>query len=294
MARPSWRGTLSFGLVNIGVELHTMETSERLELDMLDKRDMGRIGYQKINKSTGETVQQKDIVKGYAVSKNKYVILSDADFKAANPKATRTVDVIGFVDDKEIDRIYYARPYLVAPAQGSAKAYRLLHDVLERTKQIALARIVLHTKEHTAAIFPLDDALVLQLLRYDRDLKTPKDLEVELPEKSTAKPAEVEMAEKLVETMATKWDPSEFKDTYRDDLMKLIKSRAKKGTEESEEPPKPEKDETPVLDLMAALKRSLDKEKNGDKASSSRTPRSLRAGTRTKRLHRPASKRRVS
>jgi DNA end-binding protein Ku len=294
MARPSWRGTLSFGLVNIGVELHTMETSERLELDMLDKRDMGRIGYQKINKSTGETVQQKDIVKGYAVSKNKYVILSDADFKAANPKATRTVDVIGFVDDKEIDRIYYARPYLVAPAQGSAKAYRLLHDVLERTKQVALARIVLHTKEHTAAIFPLDDALVLQLLRYDRDLKTPKDLEVELPEKSTAKPAEVEMAEKLVETMATKWDPSEFKDSYRDDLMKLIKARAKKGTEESEEPPKPEKDETPVLDLMAALKRSLDKEKNGDKPSSSRTPRSLRAGTRTKRLHRPASKRRVS
>jgi DNA end-binding protein Ku len=277
MARPTWKGTLSFGLVNIGVELHPMEASERLDLDMLDKRDMGRIGYQKINKSTGETVDAKDIVKGYAVSKNKYVVLTDADIKAANPKASRTVDVIGFVDEGTIGRIYYSRPYLVAPGAESAKAYRLLYDVLEDTGQLALARIVLHTKEHTAVLHPHDNALVLQLLRYDQDLRTAKDFDVELPAKGTAKPAEVQMAEKLVETMATTWDPSDYKDSYRADLMKLIKARAKKGTKESEEPPKAEKDETPVLDLMAALKRSLDKEK-GDSA-------------RTKRLRRPATKR---
>lgn len=277
MARPSWKGTLSFGLVNIGVELHTMEKSERLDLDMLDKRDMGRIGYQKINKTTGETVESKDIVKGYAVSKNKYVLLTDADIKAANPKASRTVDVIGFVDAGTISRIYYSRPYLVAPNEASAKAYRLLYDVLEDTAQLALARIVLHTKEHTAILYAHDDALILQLLRFDQDLRSAKDFEVELPKKGAAKPAEVQMAEKLVETMATTWDPAQYKDSYRDDLMKLIKARAKKGAKESEEPPKTEKDETPVLDLMAALKRSLDKEKGGT--------------ARTKRLQRPAAKR---
>lgn len=289
MARPTWKGTLSFGLVNIAVELHAMETADRLDLDMLDKRDMGRIGYQKINKTTGEVVAQKDIVKGYAVAKNKYVILTDADIKAANPKASRTVDVIGFVEDGSIDRIYYSRPYLVAPGQESAKAYRLLHDVLEDTGQLALARIVLHTKEHTAALYPHDGALVLQLLRFDQDLRTAKDLEVDLPQKGTAKPAEVEMAEKLVETMATSWDPSEYKDSYRADLMKLIKARSKKGAKESEEPPKPDRDETPVLDLMAALKRSLNAEKGG-----SRTTSASRTGSRTKRLHRPATKRKAS
>lgn len=277
MARPSWKGTLSFGLVNIGVELYTMETSAPLDLDMLDKRDMGRIGYQKINKTTGETVDSKDIVKGYAVSKNKYVLLTEADIKAANPKASRVVDVIGFVEQGSIGRIYYSRPYLIAPGDGSAKAYRLLHDVLEDTGQLALARIVLHTKEHTAVLYPHEDALILQLLRFDQDLRTAKDFDVELPKKGAAKPAEVQMAEKLVETMATTWDPSDYKDAYRDDLMKLIKARAKKGAKESEEPPKTEKDETPVLDLMAALKRSLDKEKG--------------SSSRTKRLNRPAAKR---
>lgn len=287
MARPTWKGTLSFGLVNIGVELHTMETSERLDLDLLDKRDMGRIGYQKINKTTGETVEAKDIVKGYAVSKNKYVVLTAEDIKTANPKASRTVDVIGFVDAGTVDRIYYSRPYLVAPDQGSAKAYRLLYDVLEDTGQLALARIVMHTKEHTAVLHPHDGALVLQLLRFDQDLRTAKDLDVELPAKGTAKPAEVQMAEKLVETMATTWDPSDYKDSYRDDLMKLIKARAKKGAKESEEPPKAEKDETPVLDLMAALKRSLEKEKSGGSGGSTNG----RTATKTKRLTRPAAKR---
>jgi DNA end-binding protein Ku len=283
MARPTWKGTLSFGLVNIGVEMYTMETADRLDLDMLDKRDNARIGYQKINKSTGEVVPQKEIVKGYPVSKNKYVILSDADLKAANPKATRMIDVIGFVDSDEIGRIYYSRPYLLGPAQGSGKAYRLLYDVLERTGQVALARIVIHTREHTAALYPHDDAIVLQTLRYDRDLRSAKDVDIELPAKGAVKPAEQEMAEKLVETMHTTWDPSAFQDSYRDDLMKLIKARAKKGTKESEEPPKPEKDEAPVLDLMAALKRSLTVEKGG----------AGRTG-KTKRLARTATKRKAS
>jgi len=294
MARPTWKGTLSFGLVNIGVELHTMEQSDHLDLDMLDKRDMGRIGYQKYNKTTGQLVTTKDIVKGYPVAKNKYVILTDEDLKAANPKATRTIDVIGFVESGDIGRIYYSRPYIVAPGQGSAKAYRLLSDVLEKTGQVALVRIVLHTREHTGALYPHDDTLVLQLLRYDRDLRTTKDLDIELPTADSVRPAEYQMAEKLVETMQMQWDPTEFEDTYRDDLLKLINARAKKGAKETSEPPRMEKDETPVLDLMAALKRSLQEEKPAKSRGKSRAPSdesTTRGGTKTKRLNRSASKR---
>ncbi|HET8769516.1 MAG TPA: Ku protein [Gemmatimonadaceae bacterium] len=284
MARPTWKGTLGFGLVNIGVELYTMESSTRLDLDMLDKRDMGRIGYQKINKSTGEIVPQKEIVKGYAIAKNRYVILSDEDFKAANPKATRTIEVLGFVDDGSIDRIYYDRPYLVAPVESSAKAYKLLYDVLERTGQIGLAHVVLHTREHTAAIYPHHGALVMQLLRYDDELRKAEDLDIDLPKDVTVKSAEYEMAEKLVETMAAEWKPDEHKDSYHEDLMKLINARAKKGGKETQEPPRTEKDETPVLDLMAALKRSLKEEGDGEREGAGRDVK------RTKRLNRDGAR----
>lgn len=286
MARPTWRGTLSFGLVNIGVELHTMEKSERFDLDMLDKRDMARIGYLKINKTTGETVSPKDIVKGYPVAKNKYVLLTDEDLKSANPKATRTIDVTGFVETDSIGRLYYSKPYLVGPSQGSGKAYRLLYDVLEKTGQTALSRLVLHTKEHTAAIYPHGDALVLQLLRFDQDLKSAKDVDIELPEAGSVRPAEYEMAEKLVETMATSWDPREYKDSYREDLMKMINARAKKGGKEAQEPPKAEKDETPVLDLMAALKRSLSAESGGGRAEKGAGRGVPKSAAKTKRLRR--------
>lgn len=294
MARPTWKGTLSFGLVNIGVELHTMETSDSLDLDMLDKRDMGRIGYQKYNKTTGQLVTTKDIVKGYPVAKNRYVILSDDDLKAANPKATRTIDVIGFVGDGDVGRIYYSRPYIVAPGQGSNKAYRLLYDVLEKTGQVALVRIVMHTREHTGALYPHDDALVLQLLRYDRDLRSAKDLGIELPEASAVRPAEYQMAEKLVETMQMEWDPSEFKDNYRDDLLRMINARAKKGAKETPEPPRVEKDETPVLDLMAALKRSLQEEKAPKERGGATARASGGSGTRTKRLSRSGKRTRTA
>ncbi len=208
------------------------------------------------------------------------MILSDEDFKAANPKATRTIDVLGFVDDSAIDRIYYDRPYLVAPVESSAKAYKLLHDVMEKTGQIALAHVVLHTREHTAAVYPHHDALVMQLLRYDDELRKPEDLDIELPKTASVKSAEYEMAEKLVETMAAEWKPGEHKDSYHEDLMKLINARAKKGGEETQEPPRAEKDETPVLDLMAALKRSLKEEGDGERGGAGRDVK------RTKRLNR--------
>ena len=163
MARGIWKGSLGFGLVTIGVELYGAEDPERLDLDMLDRRDMSRIGYLKINKTTGKPVESGDIVKGYEVSSNHYVILTDDDLKSANPKSTQTLDVIGFVAAKDIPLIYYAKPYLIGPTKGSEKAYLLFHDTLISMERVALAQVVIRTRQYMAAVYPFQGALVAHL-----------------------------------------------------------------------------------------------------------------------------------
>lgn len=258
MPRAIWKGTLGFGLVTIGIELHSAEAPNELDLDLLDKRDNARIRYQKINEATGDVVPQDDIVKGFAVAKQKYVVLSDADLKAANPKSTQTVDILGFVARGAIDLIYFDRPYFVSPLKGNEKAYALLREALRKSDQVALAQIVVRTRQYVAAVYPWQSALVVHLLRYERELKAPAS--VGIPEsKASVRPAELAMAEQLMESMTTKWNPEDFSDTYRKDLLKLIKQRsARGGAKASKEPPAEKQEpETGVLDLMAALKRSV-------------------------------------
>jgi DNA end-binding protein Ku len=257
MARGIWKGSLGFGLVTIGVELYNAEAPERLDLDMLDKRDMSRIGYLKINKTTGMPVDQKDIVKGYEVSAGNYVTLTDEDLKTANPKATQTLDVIGFVPAKEIPLLYYAKPYLIGPTKGSEKAYLLFRDTLEEMERVALANVVLRTRQYLAAVYPFDNALVAQLLRYDEEVRKPADLGISVTKEHSraVRPAELAMAKKLVQGMEMEWNPKEYRDEYRDDLLKMVKQRAK-GAKAVHEVPKAPK-ETKVIDLMEALRRSV-------------------------------------
>jgi len=260
MARGIWKGSLGFGLVTIGVELFNAEAPERLDLDMLDKRDMSRIGYLKINKTTGKPVESTDIVKGYEVSSNNYVILSDEDLKSANPKATQTIDVIGFVAAKDIPLIYYAKPYIVGPTKGSEKAYLLFHDTLLQMERVALAQVVIRTRQYLTAVYPLDGALVAQLLRYDEEIRKPADLGITTPKGlvKAIRPSELAMAKKLVEEMETDWDPTQYRDEYRDDLLKMVKQRAK-GAKLAKEPPAAPK-ETKVIDLMDALRQSVNRQ----------------------------------
>jgi DNA end-binding protein Ku len=266
MPRGIWKGTLCFGLVTIGVELLTAEKTEDLDLDMLDQRDHARIGYQKINKSTGEVVPQSEIVKGFEVSDGKYVVLSDADLKSANPKATQSVDIVSFVDADAIPLCYYAKPYFVSPLKGSDKAYGLLRDALAASKHVGIAQIVIHTRQHTAVVYPYEEAIVVQLLRYAHELKSAEDAGVkkvaQLP-KSTKTP-EFTMAQQLIESMVADFEPEQFKDTYKEDVLKMVKQRAKgaKLSPASVAEPFPE---TKVLDLVAALRNSL---KSGGAASS--------------------------
>jgi DNA end-binding protein Ku len=275
MARGLWKGSLSFGLVTIGVELYSAEAPERLDLDMLDKRDMSRIGYLKINKTTGKPVEQKDIVKGYEVSSNRYVILADEELKEANPRATRTIDVIGFLSADEIPMIYFAKPYVVGPTTGSEKAYHLLARTLESMHRVALANLVIRTRQYLTVVYPFDGALVAQALRYDEEVRKPADFGIDASESAkSVRPPELAMAKKLVEGMEVKWKPSEYRDEYRDDLLELIKRRARGAKPAHEAAPKGR--EPKVLDLMEALRRSV-KEQQHDGATRRSPARHKRA-----------------
>jgi DNA end-binding protein Ku len=257
MARGIWKGAIGFGLVTIGVELYNAEAPERLDLDLLDKRDMSRIGYLKVNKTTGKPVDEKDIVKGYEVASSRYVILSDEDLKRANPKVTQSIDVIGFVAANEIPLIYYAKPYIVGPIKGSEKAYLLFRDTLAEMQRVALAQVVIRTRQYLVAVYPFEGALVAQLLRYDEEIRKPADVGVSVPKGTgrAVRPQELAMAKKLVQGMETGWKPAEYRDEYRDDLLKLVKQRAKGAKPVQEGPPAPR--ETKVIDLMDALRRSV-------------------------------------
>lgn len=256
MPRGIWKGSLNFGLVNIGVELIPMEAPERIDLDLIDRRDMARIGYQKINKVSGEPVEAGNIARGYRVTDNKYVLLDEDDIKAANPKATQSLELLGFLPLADIPPVYFAKPYLLAPTKGSEKAYRLLLDTLEDTDQVGLGQVVVRTRQYLCAVYPYQKTLVAQLLRYDEELRNPAELGVASPR---AKPlaTELNMAHQLLKSMATEWEPGAYKDEYRADLMAMIKKLAKKGARPVQAMPEAAEGETRVLDLMTALKRSM-------------------------------------
>lgn len=275
MPRGIWKGTLGFGLVSIGVELFTAEEPERLDIDLLDRRDMARIGYQQINKTTGRPVAKEHVVRGVAVTKGRYVLLDPKELKAANPEATRTIDVLGFVNAAEIPPIYFAKPYYVAPLKGSEKAYQLFVAALKKAERIALAQLVIHVRQYIAAVYPLDGTLVVQLLRYAAEIREPVAV---TGGRAAPRPAELAMADQLIDSMATDWKPESFHDTYRDDILKLVKRRAGKA-KQSTEPAEESEKEPVVLDLMAALKRSLK-----DKPAAGRARRGAAAPRRKLRV----------
>jgi DNA end-binding protein Ku len=261
MARSLWKGAISFGLVNVPVELHSAKKrAAELDMTMLDKRDLAPVGYKRVNKSTGKEVAWGDVVKGYEYKDDKYVVLSDEDFRRANPEASRTVDILAFVELADIEPQYFETPYYLKPEKRGEKAYALLRETLQKAGKAGVASVVIRTKQYLAALVAQDDLLVLNTLRYAEELKAPSELEIP---KAKVTPKELDMALRLVEDMADDWQPAKFKDTYREDLLKRIKEKVKAGqTEELTEPDpdaqKPAKS-ADVIDLMALLKKSVAK-----------------------------------
>lgn len=259
MPRAIWKGSISFGLVHIPISLYSAEDSgAELGFSMLDKRDLAPIGYRRINKKTGKEVEWENIVKGYEYADEQYVVLGEEDFKRANVEATQTIDITDFVDAAEIASFYFDKPYFLEPVKKGEKSYALLRETLKRTGKIGIASVVIHTRQHLAALIPYDNALVLNLMRFASELRDLSDLKLPAANAATAK--EIEIAEQLVNSMAGDWEPEKYRDTYREDLLQLIERKVKAGETETvsdEDIPAPHKT-AEVIDLMALLKRSVE------------------------------------
>ncbi len=263
MARALWKGALSFGLVNIPVEMHPAEDRRSFQFSMLDKRDLSPVGYRRYSKKSGKEVRWEDVVKGYEYDKNRYVVLSDEDFRRANVKATQTIDIKAFVPAEEIPAEYYESPYFLAPMRHGQKVYALLRETLSATGRVAIAQVVIRTTQHLAAVLAHERALMLITLRYADELRTANALDLPAGGLKGVSTKEAELARRLVQDMSEHWNPREFKDTYHDDLMKRVKEKIRKGETREMTAPDATADAVPrsaqIIDLADLLKRSLDK-----------------------------------
>ena len=263
MARTLWKGAISFGLVHIPVGLYSAEKRNSFDLTMLDRRSMKPVGFKRYNKETGEDVPWEEIVKGYEYEKDRYVVLTEADFKRANVEATQTVDILSFVEQDEIEPMYYETPYYLAPDKRGHKGYALLRETLKQTGKVGIANVVIRTRQYVAALIPFRDVILMNTLRYRNELRDTDELDVPSDNLKAVgvNSREVDMARRLVEGMSAAWKPEEHRDTYHEDLLALIEKRVQAGQTEvvpepSEEEKRPRKGE--VVDLMALLKKSVE------------------------------------
>ena len=249
-----WNGTLGFGLVNIPIKMYSATETRNIDLDMLDAKDHARIRYQRVNEKSGKEVEWKDIVKGFKID-DKYVILEEEDFEQANAKKSKIVEIEAFVDEVDVADMLFKKPYYLEPQKDGGKAYNLLRDALKKTKKLGLATFVMRQKENLSLIGVYNDALVLHVIRFSDELRSPTDLKIST---SKATKKEVDMAASLIKQYSEKFDLSKYKDQYTEQLMKVIKrkSKGKKAVVKKFEP-----ETTPSKDLMAQLKASLAKRK---------------------------------
>jgi DNA end-binding protein Ku len=259
MARSMWKGSLSFGLVNIPVSLYTAEKSKELHFTLLDRRDTEPIHYQRINSETGREVPWEETVRGYEFESGRYVVLSDKDLASANPKSTQTIEIVDFVELADIPPSYFDKPYLLAPERQGAKSYALLRETLRRSGKVGIAKVVLRTRQHLAAVVPVDDVIILNLMRFADELRDPAELDLPSGKQGVSE-KELLMASRLVEAMVEPWDPERYRDDYRVDVKALIDRRVAAGEllagKSAPAPRRPAG--AKVVDLMALLKKSVE------------------------------------
>jgi DNA end-binding protein Ku len=257
--RSLWRGAISFGLIYVPVEMYSAAREHQLDLHFLDSRDFAPVGYERINKTSGKTVDWAHIVKGYEYEKGKYVALSEADFKHANAKATETIDISSFTDASAISPMYYETPYYLLPGKGGGKVYALLAETLQSSDKAAVATFVMRGRQHLCMVTTNQARLVLITLRFADEILPPRELPAADGKFGKPKPAEVAMARKLVDEMTAGWAPEQFHDTYREDLMRRIREKisSKQTHVLTDEPKSAQRPKAEVIDLMDALRNSL-------------------------------------
>ena len=256
MARAIWKGSISFGLVNIPIALYPATRREELKFRLLRKSDLSPVNYKRVAEKDGKEIAWDQIVKGYEYEKGKYVVLKDEDFQRVDLEATQTVDIQDFVDQEEIDPMFFYKPYYLEPQKGGDKAYALLRDALKDSGKVGIAKVVIKTRQHLAGVKPEDGALVLELMHFADELADTGKLHV--PKKTEVGKREMNMAKSLIDSMSAKWNPKKYKDDYREALMEVIEEKVEAGGKEIEEKPKKAPKPTKVIDLVSVLQKSLE------------------------------------
>jgi len=277
MARAMWKGAIAFGLVNIPIELYSAVRDHRPKFRLLHAKDEAPVKYERVCQTEGKPVAWEDLVKGYEYAKGQFVVLTKDDFKTAALEKTRTIDILDFVDPEEIDERYFETPYYLQPGKGSERAYALLRDAIRESGKIGIAKIILRDAQHLAAVEAIGDALVLTMMRFADELADLKDYN--FPHKAEIRPAELKMAQQLIESLTSRWDPAKYADEYKENLLRVINAKVK-----GKKPRLEEMASTPqgaeVVDLMARLRASLEGKK---KAGGSRETARKRTASKGKK-----------
>jgi DNA end-binding protein Ku len=253
MPRPIWSGVISFGLVSVPVRMYSATQSKELRFHFLDRRDLTPIGYDKVRKDTGKSVPADEIVRGFEIEKGQYVPIEDEDLDRLDIELTHSIDICDFVSIDEIDPIYFRKAYYLLPQEGAEKPYRLLVRALKETGKVGIAKVVIRNKQHLAALRAHDGVLVLETMYYADEIRQPESVNG----KTRLQKAEVDMAKSLVENLSATFDPKKYDDTYRKELLQLIRAKAK-----GKDLPEPkEAEDGEVVDLMAALRESVERTK---------------------------------
>jgi len=254
--RAIWKGSISFGLVNIPIALYPATRREELKFRLLRKSDLSPVNYKRVAEKDGKEVPWDQIVKGYEYEKGKYVVLKDEDFERVDLEATQTVDIQDFVHVDEIDPMFFYKPYYLEPQKGGEKAYALLRDALEDSNKVGIAKVVIKTRQYLAGVKPEDGALVLELMHFADELADTEKLHV--PKKVEVGKREMNMAKSLIDSMSSKWEPEKYRDDYREALMEVIEEKVEAGGKEIEEKPRKAPKPTKVIDLVSVLQKSLE------------------------------------
>jgi DNA end-binding protein Ku len=293
MARPIWKGHISFGLVSVPVTLVSGEERTDISFHLVDSRNSARIRYERVNEETGEEVPWDKIVKGYQLKNDNYVLLSEDEFERASVEMTRTIEIEQFIDVADLDIRYFDRPYLLLPDKQGEKGYVLLREAIQKTGKAGIAKIVIRARQHLAAVVALENALVLELLRFDQEVRSLSDYKFPGSQLKKYKitSQEIALASQLIEGMSSDWDPTGFHDEYRAALMKLINKKVKQGkTEAIEYDDEDEKEEEPkTINFMEMLKQSVQKSGKSRVKLAATPQRKSRTGAKRKTKRKRAS-----
>ena len=263
--RAIWKGAISFGLVNVPISLYPATATKELSFRLLRKSDLSPINYKRVAEADGKEVPWEQIVKGYEYEKGKFVVMEEQDFRRADVESTQTIEVLEFVHLKEIDPVFFDKPYYLEPQKQGAKAYALLRDALKKTEMVGIAKVVLKTRQHLASVKPEQNALVLELMHFAEELVSPNALQI--PGDVAVGGREMQMASELVERLSNPWKPDKYTDDYQHALLELIQKKIESGGKTPAGKATSKRTPTKVIDLVSVLQQSLEKAGRGGAAA---------------------------